>query len=101
MQSDHIKTAQVGALEGTEKPILGPQVPPKKQKVEKKVASNLTAKKDAGDDVMKVLVVVKLTCDAGDGAESEGDDSCKLAEWAVHRTVVINNYYVSPSKKEK
>eukprot|EP00957_Ditylum_brightwellii_P199623 15218185-Ditylum_brightwellii.AAC.1 len=52
-QSKHIKTAQVGALEGTEKPILGPQVSPKKQKVEKKVASNPTAKKDAGDDAMK------------------------------------------------
>ena len=33
-QSKHIKTAQVGALEGAEEPILGPQVSPKKQKVE-------------------------------------------------------------------
>eukprot|EP00957_Ditylum_brightwellii_P164019 12488098-Ditylum_brightwellii.AAC.1 len=37
----------------------------------------------------------------GDGAASEGDDSCKLVEWAVCGTVVINNYYVSPSKKEE
>eukprot|EP00957_Ditylum_brightwellii_P035445 2687666-Ditylum_brightwellii.AAC.1 len=46
-QSKHIKTAQVRALEGMEKPILGPQVSPKKQKVEEKVASNPTTKKDA------------------------------------------------------
>eukprot|EP00957_Ditylum_brightwellii_P178968 13633124-Ditylum_brightwellii.AAC.1 len=63
-QSEHIKTAQVGALEGVEKPILGPQVSSKKQKVEEKVVSNPTTKKDAGD-----------------GAASEGDDSCKPAEW--------------------
>eukprot|EP00957_Ditylum_brightwellii_P132931 10136416-Ditylum_brightwellii.AAC.1 len=63
-QSKHIKTAQVGALEGAEKPILGPQVSTKKQKVEEKVTSNPTAKKDAGDDAIKVPVVVKLTCDA-------------------------------------
>eukprot|EP00957_Ditylum_brightwellii_P107847 8226930-Ditylum_brightwellii.AAC.1 len=36
-----------------------------------------------------------------DGAESGGDDSCKPAEWAVCGTVVINNYYVSPPKKEE
>eukprot|EP00957_Ditylum_brightwellii_P070996 5395824-Ditylum_brightwellii.AAC.1 len=43
----------------------------------------------------------KPSCDAGDDEASESDDSCKLAEWAVGRTVVINNYYVSPSKKEE
>eukprot|EP00957_Ditylum_brightwellii_P061152 4640314-Ditylum_brightwellii.AAC.1 len=43
----------------------------------------------------------KPSCDAGDGVASEGDDSCKPAEWEVCRTLVINNYYVSPSKKEK
>eukprot|EP00957_Ditylum_brightwellii_P066194 5023245-Ditylum_brightwellii.AAC.1 len=43
----------------------------------------------------------KSSCDAGDGAASEGDDSCKLAEWEVCRTVVINNYYVFSSKKEE
>eukprot|EP00957_Ditylum_brightwellii_P169113 12871835-Ditylum_brightwellii.AAC.1 len=36
-QSKYIKNAQVGAIEGVEKPILGPQVSSKKQKVEKKV----------------------------------------------------------------
>eukprot|EP00957_Ditylum_brightwellii_P129392 9870858-Ditylum_brightwellii.AAC.1 len=41
----------------------------------------------------------KSSC--GDGAASKGDNSCKLVEWAVCRTVVINNYYVSPSKKEE
>ena len=43
----------------------------------------------------------KLSCDAGDGAAYESDDSCKPAEWAVGGTVIINNYYVSPSKKEE
>eukprot|EP00957_Ditylum_brightwellii_P166845 12699321-Ditylum_brightwellii.AAC.1 len=43
----------------------------------------------------------KWSCDAGDGAASEVDDYCKPAEWAVCGTVVINNYSVSPSKKEE
>eukprot|EP00957_Ditylum_brightwellii_P172494 13132786-Ditylum_brightwellii.AAC.1 len=43
----------------------------------------------------------KLSCDAGDDAASEGGDSYKLAEWAVCGTVVINNYYVSPSNEEE
>eukprot|EP00957_Ditylum_brightwellii_P171239 13035424-Ditylum_brightwellii.AAC.1 len=64
MQSEHIKTSQAGALEGAEKPILGPPNSPKKQKVEKKVAPKPTAEKDAGDDAMKVPVAVKLSCDA-------------------------------------
>eukprot|EP00957_Ditylum_brightwellii_P058966 4471714-Ditylum_brightwellii.AAC.1 len=37
----------------------------------------------------------------GDSASSEGDDYHKPAEWAVCRTVVINNYYVSPFKMEE
>eukprot|EP00957_Ditylum_brightwellii_P095054 7239457-Ditylum_brightwellii.AAC.2 len=43
----------------------------------------------------------KSSCDADDGVASKGDDSYKPAEWAVCGTVVINNYYVSPSKKEE
>eukprot|EP00957_Ditylum_brightwellii_P072587 5516170-Ditylum_brightwellii.AAC.1 len=100
-QSKHIKTAQVGALEGTEKPIVEPQVSPKKQKVAEKFISNPTVEKGTCDDAMNVLVTVKSSCGVDDGAASEGDDSCKLTEWAVCRTVVINNYYVSPSKKEE
>eukprot|EP00957_Ditylum_brightwellii_P136222 10389063-Ditylum_brightwellii.AAC.1 len=42
-----------------------------------------------------------LRCDASDGAAYESGDSCKPAECAVGRTVVINNYHVSPSKKEE
>eukprot|EP00957_Ditylum_brightwellii_P048821 3704196-Ditylum_brightwellii.AAC.1 len=41
----------------------------------------------------------KPSCVAGDGAAYEIGDSCKPAEWAVGGTVVINNNYVSPSKK--
>eukprot|EP00957_Ditylum_brightwellii_P074636 5671611-Ditylum_brightwellii.AAC.1 len=43
----------------------------------------------------------KPSCDVGDSAAYESGDSCKPAEWAVGRTVVVNNYYVSPSKKEE
>eukprot|EP00957_Ditylum_brightwellii_P029421 2224026-Ditylum_brightwellii.AAC.1 len=43
----------------------------------------------------------KPSCDADDGVAYESGDSCKPAEWTVCRTLVINNYYVSPSKKEK
>eukprot|EP00957_Ditylum_brightwellii_P174749 13305544-Ditylum_brightwellii.AAC.1 len=43
----------------------------------------------------------KLSCDAGDGVAYESGDSRKPAEWTVGGTVVINNYYVPPSKKEK
>eukprot|EP00957_Ditylum_brightwellii_P020999 1582742-Ditylum_brightwellii.AAC.1 len=43
----------------------------------------------------------KPSCDAGHGAAYESGDSHKPAEWAVGRTVVINNYYASPSKKEE
>eukprot|EP00957_Ditylum_brightwellii_P137158 10457374-Ditylum_brightwellii.AAC.1 len=41
------------------------------------------------------------SCDAGDGAAYESGDFHKPAEWAVSGTVVINNYHVSPSKKEE
>eukprot|EP00957_Ditylum_brightwellii_P184900 14082130-Ditylum_brightwellii.AAC.1 len=41
----------------------------------------------------------KLSC--GDGVASEGNDFYKLAEWVVCGTVVVNNYYVPPSKKEE
>eukprot|EP00957_Ditylum_brightwellii_P151021 11499756-Ditylum_brightwellii.AAC.1 len=43
----------------------------------------------------------KSSCDAGDGAAYESGDSRKRAEWAVGGTVVINNHYVSPSKKDE
>eukprot|EP00957_Ditylum_brightwellii_P045050 3417436-Ditylum_brightwellii.AAC.1 len=43
----------------------------------------------------------KPSCDVGDGAAYESGNSRKLAEWAVGGTVVINNYYFSPSKKEE
>eukprot|EP00957_Ditylum_brightwellii_P124144 9463378-Ditylum_brightwellii.AAC.1 len=43
----------------------------------------------------------KPSCDAGDGAAHESGDSRKPAKWAVGGTVVINNYCVSPSKKEE
>eukprot|EP00957_Ditylum_brightwellii_P207739 15354326-Ditylum_brightwellii.AAC.1 len=59
---------------------------------------------DVVEAALKVLLGTEegeLSYDAGDGAVSEGDDSCKPTEWAVCRTVVINNNYVSPSKKEK
>ena len=59
---------------------------------------------DVVEAALKVLLGTEkweLSYDAGDGAASEGDDSCKPTEWAVCGTVVINNYYFSPSKKEK
>eukprot|EP00957_Ditylum_brightwellii_P024760 1871015-Ditylum_brightwellii.AAC.1 len=43
----------------------------------------------------------KPSCDAGDGVAYESGDSRKMAEWTVGGTVVINNYYVFPSKKEE
>eukprot|EP00957_Ditylum_brightwellii_P117634 8972542-Ditylum_brightwellii.AAC.1 len=43
----------------------------------------------------------KPSCGAGDGVAYMSGDSCKPTEWAVFRTMVINNYYVSPSKKEE
>eukprot|EP00957_Ditylum_brightwellii_P178444 13592353-Ditylum_brightwellii.AAC.1 len=50
-------------------------------------------------DVRLVQKKGKSSC--GDDVASEGDDSCKPTEWVVCGTVVINNYYVSPSKKEE
>eukprot|EP00957_Ditylum_brightwellii_P020408 1538790-Ditylum_brightwellii.AAC.1 len=82
VQSKHIKFAQVEAIAGLEKPIVDPQVLPKKLKVAEKVPF-----KPAGEE--------------GDGASSEADEYCKLAKWAVHGTVVTNNYCISSSEKEE
>eukprot|EP00957_Ditylum_brightwellii_P198684 15143321-Ditylum_brightwellii.AAC.1 len=43
----------------------------------------------------------KPSSDTGDGAAYESGDSRKTAKLAVSGTVVFNNYYVSPSKKEE
>eukprot|EP00957_Ditylum_brightwellii_P038127 2883373-Ditylum_brightwellii.AAC.1 len=41
------------------------------------------------------------SCDAGDGAAYLSGVSHKPAEWEVGGTVAINNYHISPSKKEE
>eukprot|EP00957_Ditylum_brightwellii_P183003 13939067-Ditylum_brightwellii.AAC.1 len=82
VHSEDIKSAHVKALAGAEKLIVDPQVSPKKLKVVEKVPF-----KPAGVE--------------GDCAASEADESQKPLEWDVCRTAVINNYYISPSKKEE
>eukprot|EP00957_Ditylum_brightwellii_P200983 15320605-Ditylum_brightwellii.AAC.1 len=57
-------------------------------------------------DVVEVALLLLLGAEerkssCGDGAASGCDDSCKPEEWAVCGTVVINNYYVSPFKKDE